>query len=166
MTDAETGGRRTQPKRRESERRVTRNAGISLMLERSRRSNVQFPAEMPITVAVIGICPTTRNSVARQPSREGRRRPHRRRTGECTWRKPGSAGARLCGGTASSRPHWKRQASRSTGRTPSEPRCPTPACSPMAGFARWLASRRESRDRSRHRSLDVWAGKEASRPAR
>lgn len=80
MTDAETGGRHPHPKRRESESRVSQDGGISPILRRLRQSNVQLPAEIPIAVAVIGICPITRNSVARQPNREGRRKSHRRRT--------------------------------------------------------------------------------------
>ena len=56
------------------------------------KSNVRFAAKMPIAVAVIGICPITRTFMAREPSREGRRRPHRRRTGERLWPGPGSAG--------------------------------------------------------------------------
>ena len=57
------------------------------------QSNVQFAAKTPIAVTVIGFCPITRIFVGRQASREGRRRPHRRRTGECLWPGPASAGA-------------------------------------------------------------------------
>ena len=57
------------------------------------QSNVQFAAKTPIAVTVIGFCPITRTFVARQPSREGRRRPHRRRTGERLWPGLASAGA-------------------------------------------------------------------------
>ena len=57
------------------------------------QSNMQFAAETPIAVIVIGVCPITRIFVARQPSREGRRRPHRRRTREWLCPRPNSAGA-------------------------------------------------------------------------
>ena len=56
---------------------------------------MQFAAKMPIALAVIGICAITTIFVAGQPSREGRRRPQRRRTGKGL--RPGSA----CAGASS-----------------------------------------------------------------
>ena len=48
-----------RPKHRESVPTVTRDVGTSPTLQRRQRSNVQLPAKIPITVALIGSCPIT-----------------------------------------------------------------------------------------------------------
>ena len=73
--DDVAGARLPLLERPHSESTVSRNARNSPTLWRQQQPNVQFVAKMPITVAVIGICPIRKNFVARQPSREGQRRP-------------------------------------------------------------------------------------------
>ena len=46
-----------RPKRRESVPTVARDAGTSPTLQRRRRPNVQFTANIPIAVSLIGSCP-------------------------------------------------------------------------------------------------------------
>lgn len=165
MTDAETGGRHPQAKGQESEPEVTLNAGNSPILRRLRQSNVQLPAEIPITVAVIGICPITTNSVARQPNREGRRKSHRRRTAGAFGPDPLPRMPALlldgCFQTA-----LEARSIAVAGWTPLEPRCPVPARSPMAGFARRLSFGPKSKERSNLSPTACWqaARERAPRP--
>ena len=48
-----------RPNHRESVPTVPQDDGNSPALQQRRRSNVQFPAEFPITVVLIGSCPIT-----------------------------------------------------------------------------------------------------------
>lgn len=49
-----------------------RNAGNGPAHQQPRRCNMQYPAQIPITVALIGSCPIKRNFLAPQPNREAR----------------------------------------------------------------------------------------------
>ena len=75
---------------------VARDTGNSPALQRRRRSNVQFTANIPITVALIGSCPITRDFVARPPKRHVHTESHWKRTGmvPCPVRTPVSVNAR------------------------------------------------------------------------
>ena len=48
-----------RPRRRKSVPTVTQDIGTSPTCQQGQRSNVQLPAKIPITVAVIGTCPIT-----------------------------------------------------------------------------------------------------------
>ena len=74
---------------------VARDTGSSPALQRRRRSNVQFTANTPIAVSLIGSCPITKDFVARPPKRHVHRESHWKRTGmvPCPVRTPVSVNA-------------------------------------------------------------------------
>ena len=96
---------------------------------------MQFPARIPITVALIGTCAITRNFVPPQPNR-----------GHAEDRIRGATGTGWDPDPLPSLPPLRLGGSgkRRRGRAAVEPCCPNSACSPVTAFASRLSSRRAS----------------------
>ena len=149
-----------------SERRVSRNARNGPTLRRQRQSNMQFAAEMPIAVAVIGFCPIPRIFVAPTTKSGGTAKTASDANRRVALARIRSRRCLLYSLADASRPHWKQRASLWAGWTPSEHCRPTRVRSCVVAFARRRSSQREPGSRGCCRRSNPLGGGDGKRPAR